>query len=456
MRRSPGGSLSGGGFFKQESFLEFDYAQGRWTYRIDEIAGAGVTDNVIDLMMRNIQRLSSKTQRILTLASCIGNPFGLQTLAIVSEQTPEEVAYDLRGAINEGLILTSGDCGSRIADCGLEVGSAIRSAQAVARNPQSAIRDPQSYSFLHDRVQQAAYAQIPPERKQVVHLTVGRLLLERAEELLERARTNLDKATVHKLRCIQYENMARYADALAVARESLALFGVSFPDSAEEMRAALESEIESIQSLLGARSIESLIDLPVMTDPETRMVMSNLTDIWASAYLVGDPILARLISATMARLSLRHGNVEESAYGYVTHAITVGPAREDYESAYEFGRLALRVNERFNDSRRRAKIHQQFHAHVNLWRQPMETCIPYAREDCRSGLEAGDFLYAAYGAFTETWPAIVSTQDLAQFVRDYSPSLVLINELKATGFADSLKIILNWARALQGRTRAPL
>src|SRR6266508_458635 len=147
MRRSPGGSLSGGGFFKQESFLEFDYAQGRWTYRIDEIAGAGVTDNVIDLMMRNIQRLSSKTQRILTLASCIGNPFGLQTLAIVSEQTPEEVAYDLRGAINEGLILTSGDCGSRIADCGLEVGSAIRSAQAVARNPQSAIRDPQSYSF---------------------------------------------------------------------------------------------------------------------------------------------------------------------------------------------------------------------------------------------------------------------------------------------------------------------
>src|SRR6266536_2325906 len=125
MRRSPGGSLSGGGFFKQESFLEFDYAQGRWTYRIDEIAGAGVTDNVIDLMMRNIQRLSSKTQRILTLASCIGNPFGLQTLAIVSEQTPEEVAYDLRGAINEGLILTSGDCGSRIADCGLEVGSAI-------------------------------------------------------------------------------------------------------------------------------------------------------------------------------------------------------------------------------------------------------------------------------------------------------------------------------------------
>ncbi len=44
----------------------------------------------------------------------------------------------------------------------------------------------------------------------------------------------------------------------------------------------------------------------------------------------------------------------------------VGPVREDYEAAYEFVLLALAVNERFNDSRRRAKIYQQFHAHANL------------------------------------------------------------------------------------------
>src|SRR6266571_1279785 len=204
--------------------------------------------------------------------------------------------------------------------------------------------------------------------------------------------------------------MSRYADALASAREGLTLFGVSFPDSAEEKQAALEGEITTIQSLLAQRTIASLIDLPVMVDPEVRMVMNILTDIWASTYILGDPVLARLISATMVRLSLVHGNVEESVYGYVTHAITVGPVRGDYESAYEFGRLALRVNERFNDSRRRAKLYQQFHAHVNLWRQPLHTCVPYAREACRSGLESGDFL----------------------------------------------RIILNWARALQGKTRAPL
>ncbi len=522
----------------QEGFIQFDYDRCRWMYRLDAIAGAPLTDNVIDLMTRKIQRLSEKTQRALTLAACIGNPFSQDTLALVSEQSPEATAHDLTEALDTGLIVP-----------------------VVDHDHAAEFRDPAHsgpnavYAFLHDRVQQAAYALIPDDRKQPVHLAVGRPLrsrleAERSQEklfdvvhhlnlaaslitdeterlelahlnmsagrkartatahdaardyfkagsslltaghwdshydltfalhaeaaegeyhcgnfdaataqfdwLLERAKTPLDKARVHSLRMVQYENMSRYADALASAREGLALFGVSFPEAARDKQVALEGEIDAIQSLIGPRSIESLIDLPVMTDPGMRMVMSILTDIWASTYILGDALLARLISATMVRLSLRHGNVEESAYGYVTHAITVGPVRGEYQAGYEFGKLALRVNERFHDSRRRAKIYQQFHAHVALWRQPMDTCIPYAREAYRSGLEAGDFLYAAYGAGTETWPAIVATQDLAQFLRDYTPSLGLIRRLKNTGFADAHQLILNWVRALRGETGARL
>ena len=530
----------------REKLIAFDYDKGHWAFQMDAIAAAGITDNVVDLMTRKIQRLSPKAQNALMLGACIGNQFDLSTLTIVSQQAPEQAAADLKEAIQEGLILAASvDRAARIEDPG----------SMTEDNLQSSILNSQSYSFLHDRVQQAAYALIPTEEKQMVHLNLGRLLLEGAElsntdeklfdvahhlnigrdliadeserlvlarinlsagkraksstayeaalaylkaglsllreerwesdyslafelnieaaecqylcgnfdeaeqrfDLLRgRAMTSLDKARVYRLRSVQYENMSRYGDALAIARESLALFGVSFPDSDEQKEAALESEINAIQSLIGRRSIESLIELPVMKDPETRMVMNTLTDIWSSAYIVGDPVLARLISATMVRLSLVNGNVAESAYGYVTHAITVGPVREDYKSAYEFGRLALQVNEQFNDSRRRAKIHQQFHAHVSLWRRPMQECLSYAREACRSGLETGDFLYAAYGACTETWPAILSSQDLGQFVRDYSPNLALINKLKITSFADALKIMLNWARALQGETISPI
>lgn len=520
----------------QEGYLLFDQQQQRWTYHLERIAGAAITDNVIDLMTRKIQRLSAATQHLVMLAACIGNPFDRNTLAMVSESTLTATAAGLHEALAEGLILP-----------------AARHYDVTARQAADTAAVP-TYVFLHDRVQQAAYALIPAAQQQSVHLTVGRLLQARAQQeqteaqlfdiahhlnlgshlmtdeterlalaglnlragqkaksatayeaarnhletglgllpeapwewpydlvfalhleaaecqylcghfdraeqqftaLISRARTALEKARVYNLRGVQYEHQARYTEALANARACLALFDVGFPSADDDKQAALEREIAAIQEVLEQRSIASLLDLPTMSQPETRMVMTILTDIWASAYILGDALLARLISATMVRLSLQRGNVEESAYGYVTHAITVGPVRGDYRAAYEFGRLALAVNERFHDTRRRAKIYQQFHAHVNLWRQPMHTCITYAREACRSGLEAGDFLYAVYGAATETWPAFVATPDLGQFVQDYAPSLGLIRKLQNKGFGDAHQLMLNWARALQGETRAP-
>jgi predicted ATPase/signal transduction histidine kinase len=512
---------------ERDGLLRFDPMAGRWLYRIEQIADAPLADNVVELMTRSIGRLPPKTQYALTLAACIGNRFDAATLATVSEQSQAATAADLADALGEGLV----------------VGVAADDAGTP------------TFAFLHDRVQQAAYALIPTERRQMLHLTIGRLLrghaapaeiesrrlfdivhhlnlgrpstrepaerrdvaaldleagrrarsstahdaalalfeashallaadradtdpigfevglelaesrylcghFEAAEALMEtlaaRAATRIDRARVVRQRIVQIENSARYAEALAHAREGLALFDVTFPADAAGKDAALEREIAAIDALRAGRPIAALQELPRMADAETRIVMTMLTDVWSAAYIVGDPNLARLISATLVRLSLEHGNVEESAYGYVTHAITVGPMRGDYAAAYEWGTLALAVNERLGDARRRAKIHQQFHAHVALWCRPFATCIAHAREACRSGLESGDFLYAAYGAATEAWPAMAATADLERFVRDHAPSVALVEKLKNAPFADSVRALLGWAAALQGRTAHPL
>lgn len=507
----------------RDGLILFDPERASWSCQLEQVAAAVSTDDLAELLSRKIDRLAPVTQRVLTLAACIGHRFDARTLAVVSEQSLEATLSDLAEAALEGLIVAESE---------------------------------HVHAFAHDRVQQAAYARIEPPQRPRMHLSIGRLLLaqgrsvepaddmvfdivshlnqgaaliaedaqrlelarlnlragakaklasayqaalayfdagiaaldeahwashhelaftlwfeaaqceylcgdfERAEgrfaTLLQRAATALDKARVHGLRMIQFENMARYADALASAREGLSLFGVKLPGEAREKQAALQREVGTIEAALGQRPIAALIDLPTMSDPGIRMVMSILTDIWSPVYILGDAPLARLISAMLVRLSLEHGNCEESAYGYVTHAITVGPVHQDYAAAYAFGTLALRVNERFDDRRRRAKIYQQFHAHVNLWCQPMRSCIGYAKEACRAGLAGGDFLYAAYGASTESWPAIVSCQDLGECVRDLEPNLALVTRLKNTAFADALRLVMSWARALQGQTAAPL
>jgi predicted ATPase/signal transduction histidine kinase len=506
----------------RDGLIRFEPERAVWCCRLEQVAAAVSTDDLADLLSRKLDRLAPVTQRVLTLAACIGHRFDARTLAVVSEQSIEATLSDLADAALEGLIAPETE---------------------------------HVHAFVHDRVQQAAYARIAVEQRPRMHLSIGRLLLaqwdaepaddvlfdivshlnhgaalidgaaqrielarlnlragakaklasayqtargyfktgvaaldgthwashhelafalwfeaaqceylcgdfDRAEAmfatLLQRAGSALEKARVHGLRMIQLENMSRYADALASAREGLALFGVVLPEDAAQKHAALEREVSAIEASLGQRSIASLIDLPTMSDPAVRMVMSMLTDIWSPVYILGDGELARLISAMLVRLSLEHGNCEESAYGYVTHAITVGPVRHDYGAAHAFGTLALRVNERFDDRRRRAKIQQQFHAHVNLWCQPMHTCIGYAKEACRNGLTSGDCLYAAYAASTESWPAIVSCQNLGDCVRELEPNLALVLRLKNAGFADALRLVMGWARALQGQTDAAL
>jgi len=521
----------------QENFLRFDHAQARWIFQLEDIAAATMTDDVIALISRKIDRLSQPAQRALALGSCIGNLFDEDTLVVVSQQPREATRRQLEEALTQGLILVDHD-------------AAAAEAPSDEAGPTASAR----YAFLHDRVQQAAYALIAPDQKPAVHLAIGRLLLERAgpgrlEEsvfdvvhhlnlgndlivddgdrlslaglnltagqrakasaaydaaltyftagaallrdgdwathyelafalhlasaecqnlcghaleaerafnaLLPRARTNLDRGKVHGLRIVQHEKMSRYADALASAREGLALFGVVFPDDDEGKRRALEREIALIHDLLGGRTIASLLELPAMSDPEIRMVMNILTTIWSSRYIAGDQGLTRLISATMVRLSLVHGNAEESAYGYATHAITVGPLRQDYQAAYEYGLLALAVNERFQDAKRRAKICQQFQAHVCLWRRPLQLCIDYANEARRVGFETGDLTYAIYAAFTATWIAIPNTQDLAAFVAEYTPNIALFDKLKVASIGDGQRALVNWANALRAKTRGP-
>ncbi len=515
----------------EEGLIAFDHERGRFQVDLAAIAEAPSTHNVIELMSRRIARLSPDAQRTLTLAACVGNPFEVDTLSIVSERTPSETEASLAEALEQGLILR-------------RPGTAHAAGTALGAS---------LYAFLHDRVQQAAYAELAESSRPAVHLALGRLLLERwstetieerlfdvtshlnlgraliedraerltlsrlnlkagkrakastayqaalgyfkaglellgqawdaeyslsfelsreaaeceylcghfaeaerqFETLLGRARSALDKVQVYRLRVIQLENLSRYADATRVGQEGLGLLGVVFPSDNAEKQRALDAELSRIEVLLKGREIASLGELPEPNSAELSATLRLLTEIWAPAYVAGVPLLPALVSATMVRLSIEHGNTEDSAYGYVTHAISVGPSRGDYAAAYAWGMLALDVNTRFDDLKRRAKVHQQFNAHVAFWRSPFANSVHHAREAQKSGLLSGDFTYAAYGAMSEAWPAFLISQNLQEFVRVYQPHAALLESLRTSWLAAAHAVMLNWARALAGQTASP-
>ncbi|MBD1828398.1 AAA family ATPase [Microcoleus sp. FACHB-61] len=145
-----------------ENLITFDFERHRWQWDISNIEAQGITDNVVELMIGKLKKLPPMTQQILRLASCVGASFDLNTLAIICEKSPREVFPDLVTAVKSGLILPNSEL-----DAELLI---------------------QDYKFLHDRVQQAAYALIDDDRKKAVHLQIGQLLLRNvsSQELPEK------------------------------------------------------------------------------------------------------------------------------------------------------------------------------------------------------------------------------------------------------------------------------
>jgi PAS domain S-box-containing protein len=156
LRKTEGNPFFVGEFLRMlhsENLLTFDPKHLSWQWNIARIQAQKITDNVVELLLTKLKKLPENTQQILRLAACIGAEFDLETLAIVCEQPPQTVFRDLLPAIQGGLI------------------------QPLSELDENLLV--QEYKFLHDRVQQAAYALIDEVQKQVVHLHIGHNLLEK-------------------------------------------------------------------------------------------------------------------------------------------------------------------------------------------------------------------------------------------------------------------------------------
>jgi predicted ATPase len=126
----------------EEGLVTFDYGEGRWSWDLNRIRAKGYTDNVVYLMVGKLHRLPIDIQEALQQLACLGHSAAITTLALVHGTSEEQVHAHLWGAVRHEAIERLGS----------------------------------AYRFIHDRVQEAAYALIPEEERAAAHLRIGRLL----------------------------------------------------------------------------------------------------------------------------------------------------------------------------------------------------------------------------------------------------------------------------------------
>ncbi|MBG1241743.1 trifunctional serine/threonine-protein kinase/ATP-binding protein/sensor histidine kinase [Nostoc sp. NZL] len=158
-----------------DGLIALNFDVGHWQYDISKVKELALTDDVVEFIALQIEKLPINTQKVLKLAACIGNQFDLKTLAIINEKSLVDTASDLWQALLDGLVLPQTENYNIFSKDNTNqefIAHGIESTQFSNSNSQLP-----KYKFVHDRVQQAAYSLIPEEQKKPIHLKIGLLLL---------------------------------------------------------------------------------------------------------------------------------------------------------------------------------------------------------------------------------------------------------------------------------------
>ncbi len=116
--------------------------QGQWRWDLDKIHQSHMPTSVVALFGAKIQKLPLESVDLLEYCACMGNTFSPTELAAVRGMTLLQTFAVLRPALEQGLLIESKD----------------------------------QLQFIHDRVQEAALAAIPAQRRRQIHWQVGNYL----------------------------------------------------------------------------------------------------------------------------------------------------------------------------------------------------------------------------------------------------------------------------------------
>ncbi len=261
-------------------------------------------------------------------------------------------------------------------------------------------------------------------------------------ELHPRARTPSSLAAVSRLRSDIHLTTGETQEAANCLLECLTSLGM--PMSPQPSWDEVETANEEVWALLGERPIESLLELPLMTDPDMKEVMSVLAALFTPA-LFTNPNLLILHLSRMVLLSLRHGNSEAAAHGYAWYGIVLGSSFKKYREGHTFGEVALTLVERHDFSASRARILYSMEI-LSYWTQPLSRSLEHIRSAFQHAVPTGDFQTACYSCNHIVTDRFALGHDLEEV---YQESIARLDFARKAGYQAVQQVIHHTQRYVQ-------
>jgi predicted ATPase/signal transduction histidine kinase len=254
------------------------------------------------------------------------------------------------------------------------------------------------------------------------------------DQILMQSNDLLDQCEAYEIQIRIYIAKLKTKEAIHIALNVLEMLDIQ-----------LKSELS--ESVI----IEDLVDLPTMTAPDKLAAMRILMTVIPAAYVV-QPELLLPITVTMVQLSIQDGNSPISAFAYVFYGVLLCGVTGDIESGYRFGKLSLKVLDKFEEVALKCKVYHLFGAMVKPWKKEIDQANQLVLESIQIGLDTGDIEYASYSIADYCNYQFLIGKSLDSVIQTYDQYLGLTSHLKQTDLVNNcINIWSQIPRSLTGQ-----
>jgi PAS domain S-box-containing protein len=498
----------------EEGLLRFDNDAARWRWELNRVHAKGYTDNVVDLMVGKLIRLPTETQAALQQLACLGNVAELTMLSIVLGKSDEDIHADLWDALRLELVERSEASykfvHDRVHEAAYSIipeptraGAHLRIGRLLAAHTPPEKRQEAIFEIVNQLNRGAALITSQDEREQLAefnllagqrakattayasaltYLAAGAALLpedswERQHELAfalelqraecefltgalaeaeprlavlsSRAANTLERATVACLRVDLYTTLGQSSRAIAVGLDYLRHLDIDWSPHPTDEEA--RREYERIWLQFGSRTIEDLIEQPLMTDRASLATLDVLIKL-SPAALQTDANLFSLVTCRAINLSIERGNCDASCVACVRLGMVAGPRFGDYQAAYRFGRLGYDLVERHGLTRFEARTYMSFGSFVVPWTKPVRAGRDFLRHALQTANQMGDLVYVAYSGDHLITNLLAAGDPLDDAQREAENGLAFAQKARFGPVTDRMTAQLGLIQSLRGLT----
>jgi predicted ATPase len=267
-------------------------------------------------------------------------------------------------------------------------------------------------------------------------------------KLLERGASNIEFADAACLQVDLYVLKAEYPQAVDSALTCLRRFGIDL--AAHPTCEQVQAEHETVWQTLSGRPIESLIDLPLMSDQELQAATQVLSALIVPAYHADFQSFC-VLACRMVKVSIQHGMSGPSAQAYGTLAFILGPVFHRYDLGYRFAKLACELVEKHGFIAYKARVYHAM-GMAAFWTQPIAVAIDSMRTTARTAMETGDLIVAVAGMDNFVKGLLSRNDPLDAVGRESEMALEFASNAKYGEIAGLIRCQQRFIATMQGRT----